>query len=203
MGMLGGNVELVAVSTVFTNLAAAGLFPLILISLNGEFHGEIFWDSARSVGLTVILPAVLASLYRKYGRNAEAAGKKLAPCSFYLWIVTLFLVSAKAGVFLREQSSARAFLLSTASAAGILCALHFWLGSRIGKYFNCPREGSQALGQKNTSLTIYLAMTYSSPAAAMGPAFYIFFHNFWNACQLHRYEKTKRKEKRIHESGGF
>jgi BASS family bile acid:Na+ symporter len=49
-----------------------------------------------------------------------------------------------------------------------------------------PREASQSLGQKNTTFTIYLALAYASPVVALGPTFYVIWHNLWNSWQLHR-----------------
>ena len=51
------------------------------------------------------------------------------------------------------------------------------------------REGSQTLGQKNNMLTIYLAMTFASPLAALGPTFYVVFHNLWNVWQLFVFDR--------------
>ena len=55
-----------------------------------------------------------------------------------------------------------------------------------------PREGSQCLGQKNTTFTIYLALAYTSPVVALGPTFYVLWHNLWNSWQLHRAARTGR-----------
>ena len=60
-------------------------------------------------------------------------------------------------------------------------ALGRWIGGR-----EFPAEASQALGQKNTTFTIYLALTYASPLVALGPTFYVVWHNLWNSWQLHR-----------------
>ena len=49
-----------------------------------------------------------------------------------------------------------------------------------------PREASQSLGQKNTSFTIYLALTYANPLVALGPTCYVLWHNLWNSWQLHQ-----------------
>ena len=70
-----------------------------------------------------------------------------------------------------------------AAVSLVLCLLGFITGRIIGgkRLF---LESSQSLGQKNTTLTIYLALTYASPAAALGPAFYVIWHNSWNAYQL-------------------
>ena len=194
MGMLDGDVEFTAAATILSNLAAALMFPLVLTALNGEFHGGILLASAGRVAQMILLPAMLAAVLRKYWRGAEAFGARAGKWTFYLWTASLFLLSSKAGLFLRESRQPLCMLLEMAVLAGGLCALQFLLGRMIGRRFGMPREASQSLGQKNTSLTIYLAMTYTSPAAALGPVFYIFFHNFWNACQLHRHSRELQKQ---------
>lgn len=196
IGMLDGDVSFTAFATIVSNLAAAVLFPLALTALNGEFHTEVFWHATARVGQMVLLPAMLAAILRRRVPGAVAAGKKVSKYTFYCWTASLFLLSAKAGLFLREHPQSNGFLISAAVLAGVLCTLQFYLGYVIGKRFGMAREGSQSLGQKNTSLTIYLAMTYTSPAAALGPVFYIFFHNLWNACQLQRHakEQTQKRE---------
>jgi BASS family bile acid:Na+ symporter len=66
-----------------------------------------------------------------------------------------------------------------------ICAASFALGRVIGGR-EFPREASQSLGQKNTSFTIYLALTYANPLVALGPTCYVLWHNLWNSWQLHR-----------------
>ncbi len=189
IAMLDGDVEFTAFATILSNLAAALLFPAALTALNGEFHPEIFWHAAARVGQMVLLPAVLAAVLRHWVPGAVQWGKKIGKYTFYCWTASLFLLSAKAGLFLREHPQSSLFIVSAAALAGGLCAVQFYLGGLLGRRFGKKREGSQSLGQKNTSLTIYLAMTYTSPAAALGPVFYIFFHNLWNACQLQKHAK--------------
>ena len=76
----------------------------------------------------------------------------------------------------------------------IICVINFGLGYLIGgKEFK--REASQTLGQKNTTFTIVLASTFSSPLAAMGPTFYVLWHNLWNAFQLFMHDR-KAAQKR-------
>jgi BASS family bile acid:Na+ symporter len=67
----------------------------------------------------------------------------------------------------------------------LVCAAGFALGRVIGGR-EFAREASQSLGQKNTTFTIYLALTYASPLVALGPTFYVVWHNLWNSWQLHR-----------------
>ena len=193
-GMLDGDIGFTATATITSNLAAALIFPLVLTALNGTFDGGILLASAGRVAQMILLPALLAAILRKYWRGAEEFGTRAGKWTFYLWTTSLFLLSAKAGLFLRESHQTFRILIEMAVLAGGLCALQFYLGWILGKRFGMEHESSQSFGQKNTSLTIYLAMTYTSPAAALGPVFYIFFHNFWNACQLHRHSRERQEQ---------
>jgi len=54
--------------------------------------------------------------------------------------------------------------------------VNFSLGRLVGGS-EFGLEASQSLGQKNTTFTIYLAMTYANPVVALGPTFYVIWHN--------------------------
>ena len=75
----------------------------------------------------------------------------------------------------------------------LVCGFNFGLGYLLGGRTRAA-ECSQALGQKNTTLSIYLALTYASPIAALGPTFYVLWHNLWNAWQLYRVSERKRRD---------
>ena len=50
-----------------------------------------------------------------------------------------------------------------------------------------------AVGQKNTVLAIWLALTYLSPITSIGPASYIIWQNSINSYQLYLKEKQTMK----------
>jgi BASS family bile acid:Na+ symporter len=111
---------------------------------------------------------------------------RLRNVSFGMWVTTMFLITANASHFLRAHADTpHLVLVQIASASLLVCVASFSIGRLIGgKVF--AREASQALGQKNTTFTIYLALTYASPVVALGPTFYVIWHNLWNSWQLHR-----------------
>jgi BASS family bile acid:Na+ symporter len=69
--------------------------------------------------------------------------------------------------------------------------LQFFIGQRLGgsRY---PQEAAQSLGQKNTMLTLWMALTFCGPVVALGPAFYVLWHNLWNAWQLGKFRNRNR-----------
>ena len=53
------------------------------------------------------------------------------------------------------------------------------------------QESSQALGQKNNSFVIWIALTFINPLVAMGPTFYVLYHNLYNSFQIYLFEKRR------------
>ena len=86
----------------------------------------------------------------------------------------------------------RWIIVESCLIAMVICTLNFTLGYYLGEK-GLRREASQSLGQKNTTLTIYLALVYASPLAAMGVISYVLWHNSYNAIQLFLVDRKKQK----------
>ena len=112
-----------------------------------------------------------------------------AKYSFILWLATLVIVVAKAFQFIESQPDIDPIrLVQIAVLSLILCVMNFWVGYQLGgKEF--AQEASQALGQKNNSFVVWLALTFINPLAAMGPTFYILYHNLYNSWQIIQHER--------------
>jgi BASS family bile acid:Na+ symporter len=189
VSFLRGRVDYVVAAFLLTNLGIAALMPLLLPFVLGEATPDVFGRVFTSVLLVVFLPMAVALLLRWVHPACTGWPAKLRNFSFGLWLSAMFLIMANASHFLRSQEGLPSSTLWEIGLGSILiCALNFALGRWIGgREFG--REASQALGQKNTAFTIYLAMTYASPLIALGPTFYVIWHNLWNSLQLHRARK--------------
>lgn len=186
VSFLRGRVEYVVAAFLLTTFGIAALLPLVLPPLLGHAAPGVFARVAGSVGLIVVAPFALAWVLRRLHPAAATWPKKLGAVSFGLWVLALFLIVANASHFLRTQAEvSHADLAKIAALVGAVCAGNFALGRLIGGA-EFAREASQSLGQKNTTLTIYLAMAYASPLVALGPTCYVVWHNLWNSWQLHR-----------------
>lgn len=180
------DVAYVTATFIVTNLAVAALLPLLLPWVLGAADATLFVRVAASVALLIFSPLLLALMVRRLHPRATAWPGRLRDVSFGAWMLTLFLVMANASHFLRTQAGApRTVLGEIAAVTLVICAANFALGRWIGGRTYGP-EASQSLGQKNTSFTLYLALTYASPLVALGPTCYILWHNLWNSWQLHR-----------------
>lgn len=186
IGFLGGRVDFVVTALLLSNVGIAALLPLLLPIVLGRATPEAFVHVLGSVGLVVFVPMALAWALRAIHPAAAQWPKRLRNVSFGMWMTMLFVITANASQFVREHTEVpRATLLQIAGLSMLVCAASFAAGRRIGgKEF--PREASQALGQKNTAFTIYLALLYTNPLVALGPTCYIVWHNLWNSWQLHR-----------------
>lgn len=186
MSFLHGRVEYVVASFLVTNVIIAVLLPVLLPLVLGRATPAAFAQVSGSVGLVVFAPMAAAWLVRLVYPRATEWPPRLRNASFGCWVLMMFLVTANASDFIRHQTNAPpGAVLRIAAVTAFVSVLNFALGWLIGgKEFH--REASQSLGQKNTIFTIYLALTYASPLVALGPTFYVIWHNVWNSWQLHR-----------------
>jgi len=186
MVFLRGRADFVVSGFLVTNLGMAALAPFLLPMVLGRETPGLFWHVLESVRVIICAPMAAACLVRRVWKRAGEFARVCGDVSFGLWVAALFLVMANASVFLRGHAEVPLGELVWLAAGSLLvCAGNFALGALIGgKEFR--REGSQVLGQKNTSLMIFLALTYANPLAALGPTFYVVWHNVWNSLQMAR-----------------
>ena len=181
--MLGGRQEFVISSFLVTNIGMAILLPWLIPFVTGSETSGLFLHVAWSLFFVMGIPFIGVLLFRRLVKKQDIFLKFANNCAIYIWVFAIFLIIANAAKFLYSRSEGVGEAVIIAVISAIICALGFFTGSRIGGKRR-RLESGQSLGQKNTTLTIYLAMTYAVPAAALGPAFYVIWHNTWNAIQL-------------------
>ena len=185
MSFLGGQVAFVAGAFLLTNLAVAALLPAVLPSVLGAATPDLFQHVLGNVAKVVFLPIGLSWLLRTLYPGAATWPARLRNVSFGAWALAMFLAMANASHYLHTQTVPQVVLAQIAAVTALVCVANFALGRVVGgREFG--REGSQALGQKNTAFCIWLAITYASPLIALGPTCYVLWHNLWNSWQLHQ-----------------
>lgn len=193
-GMLGGSITRVATYSLVSNLAVAIMGPVILAAI-GE-HPEMtfiesFYKICSSVLPLLMLPIITAFVLRyswHRGHNFLANNQAL---SFYMWAVALFIVVGSSVSFIIKNFALEKMPEISALVGGsaIVCGLQFWAGRKVGGRFKDKVSGGQSLGQKNTVLAIWLALTYLDPVASIAPAAYVAWHNVVNSYQIIHYHK--------------
>ena len=195
MSFLKGRVDYVIAAFLVTNIVIAALFPALLPLVLGIAAPGSFARVLGSVGLVIFVPLGTAWLLRAAHPPAANWPNHLRNLQFGMWVLALFLITANAAYFLHSHPELpAAVLFKIAGTTFLICVADFALGWAIGgRLF--AREASQSLGQKNTTLTIYLALIYASPLVALGPTCYVVWHNLWNSWQLHRAALANRAER--------
>jgi BASS family bile acid:Na+ symporter len=198
-GMLGGSVPRVAAYSVLCNLAVALLAPLLFVWVGEGAAAMSFADEFKSVALQVapliVLPLALAFGLYFFAPKVHSAIGSVQGVSFYLWAVSLVVVVGRAVAFiLAEPAAAIPEMIVIALGAGVVCVLQFAAGRRIGRRYGDAVSGAQGLGQKNTVLAIWMALTYLNPIASIGPAAYIVWQNSINSAQLYFKMKHTRAD---------
>jgi BASS family bile acid:Na+ symporter len=190
VGFLRGKVDYVVTAVLLTNVGIALLLPFALPLVAGATMRISTMDVLPSVLEVMFIPLGLALLARLLPRPAQDVLRRGKPLAFLLWLLVLFLVTSKASAFLAaNRSLSGRMLLSIALLSLAICVFNFALGGWIGgRTFR--REASQALGQKNNSFTIWIALAYLHPLTALGPTFYVLYHNLYNGFQLIECERT-------------
>lgn len=189
-GMLGGKIERVATYTLLSNLVVAISAPAILayMSDNAEIS---FFDSLKGIAakiLHLLLGPLFIAILLKFTfpkfRDKIARNQGL---SFYIWAIALIIVVGNSINFIMKEPASRIpEMIIIAILSFIACIMQFYIGRKIGDRYGDRIAGAQSLGQKNTILAIWLALTYLDPIASVGPACYIAWHNIVNSIQIYK-----------------
>lgn len=198
-GMLGGSVTRLATFSIVSNITVAITAPL-LFSAVGSGQSIDFIASAHSIATRVvpliIAPLALAFILLAVAPKAHAAIASKQSWSFYIWAVSLFIVVGRAVSFVISEPAGKIpemIVIALCSAA--VCGIQFIAGRRIGARFGDKIAGAQGLGQKNTVLAIWMALTYLNPISSVGPAAYVAWQNTVNTLQLYYHDKKTRTRK--------
>jgi BASS family bile acid:Na+ symporter len=194
---LRGRVDYVLPCVLITNIGIALVLPFLLPWIAGSTVHITTGEILPPVLEVMFVPLGLAFFIREFLPRVQRfllPGKML---SFPIWLAMLFIVTSRASAFLESTAGfSMNQLLWIAFISLIICVVNFGAGAVIGGR-DFRREGSQALGQKNNSFTVWIALTYLNPLAALGPTFYVLYHNLYNGLQLYMAERdaTLKPEK--------
>lgn len=193
-GMLGGSVTHVATYSLVCNLTVAIAGPVVLAAIGDHpemTFMESFYRICSSVLPLLLLPIITAFVLRYSWRKAHDVLAENQTVSFYMWAVALFIVVGSSVSFIIKNFALSKMpeISSLVAGSAIACALQFLIGRKVGQHFGDKVTGGQSLGQKNTVLAIWLALTYLDPIASIAPAAYVAWHNIVNSYQIIHYHK--------------
>ena len=195
VSFLNGRTGFALTGFTITNLGIALALIFLLPMVIGTVTFDFAFSVARTLVLVIGIPFLIALVVRKIFPGAKNLPKKCKLFSFSLWSFCLFILAAIArNHFIENPGESVKTVLLIGLISLVICFCNFLLG-RICSRTRFSRESSQILGQKNTTLTLYLALHYAGPLVAMGTIFYILWHNTWNAWQMYDYDRRKIRKK--------
>ena len=192
-GKLGGNINTMTAFTVVSSLVAALMIPAVFPLLEHMVHVD-FWAAfaiiLEKVALVLIMPLALGWLIQHRAPRLCQRITSVPDLSFYLWALSLSITT---GITVRNIVNSQAtlhLLMMIAALSLVLCFVQFAIGRGIGRQLGEEVNSGQALFQKNTALTIWVAYMYLHPVASVGAGCYVLWQNVINSLELWQYRKS-------------
>ncbi len=182
--LLSGDSGFTASYVLLTHFALILIAPFLFPLIHQSSEQIAFLSLTASIFMTIapliIVPMFSAwsLLYLKPKLSEKLAQNKQIP--YFFWLFSVWLLMGKTTVFLLDSPSlnTQTFIIVGCLSA-LACALQFVFGQKLSLRLGIePNAGRHAMGQKNTSLAIWLATLYLSPASALAAAAYILWQNF-------------------------
>ena len=195
-GMLGGSISAVTAYSLMINVAVAIFAPLffpIIYNHIGNDTGFLpaFFHILERLAMMMLLPMMLAQLFRHFLPKITKTIVRHSSISFYLWTVALAIAVGRCVGFILVQDATNYNVeIIIAAGALALCLFQFFAGKAIGAKYNNKIAGGQSLGQKNTILGMWMCQMYLNPIASIGPGAYILWQNIVNSYQVWRNRKN-------------
>ncbi len=195
VGKLGGNISTMTTYTLISSLASALLIPLVFPMLEQTVHVSFlaaFLIILQKVSMVLLLPLVLGWLMQHYTKALCRRIAGMPNLSFYLWSVSLSITTGITVKNIVHSEATILLLLLIAVATFVLCFVQFAIGRGVGRWLGEEINSGQALFQKNTALSIWVAYMYLNPVSSIGAGCYVLWQNIINSLELWQYRKQEQ-----------
>ena len=194
VGKLGGNISTMTTYTLISSFVSALMIPLVFPMLEQMVHVD-FFDAfliiLEKVSMVLLLPLVLGWLMQHYVKGLCARIAAMPNLSFYCWAVSLSITTGITVKNIVHSEASPWLLVMIAVLTFVLCFVQFFIGRGIGYRLGEEINSGQALFQKNTALSIWVAYMYLNPVASIGAGCYVLWQNIINSIELME-ERKKR-----------
>jgi BASS family bile acid:Na+ symporter len=191
-GKLGGNISTMTTYVLISSLTSALLIPLVFPMLEQAVKVpflEAFLIILEKVSVVLLLPLVLGWIMQHYVKGLCARIVAQPNLSFYCWAISLSITTGITVKNIMHSEATLTLLLMIAFATFLLCWVQFFIGRGIGRRLGEEVNAGQALFQKNTALSIWVAYMYLHPVASIGAGCYVLWQNIINSLELWQYRK--------------
>lgn len=187
VGKLGGNINTMTTYTLLSSLVSALLIPLVFPILERAVHLDFmvaFLIILEKVALVLLLPLVLGWLIQHYCHALHRRIVSMPNLSFYFWAISLSITTGITVKNIVHSNASLTLLLLIALFTFVLCFVQFAIGRGIGRRLGEEINAGQALFQKNTALSIWVAYMYLNPVASVGAGCYVLWQNIINSIEI-------------------
>lgn len=195
VGKLGGNISTMTTYTLISSLASALLIPLVFPMLEQAVHVDFFSAFLiilHKVSIVLLLPLVLGWIVQHRLPRVQRRVAAMPNLSFYCWAVSLSITTGITVKNIVHSDASLALMVSIAATTFVLCFFQFAIGRMVGRHMGEEINAGQALFQKNTALSIWVAYMYLHPVASIGAGCYVLWQNIINSVELWYYQKRAK-----------
>ena len=194
VGKLGGNISTMTTYTLISAFLSALLIPVVFPLLEQTVHVDFLTALLiilEKVSMVLLLPLALGWLIQHYVEPLRRWVVSQPNLSFYSWAVSLSITTGITVKNIVHSQSSVSLLLLIAVATLVLCFVQFIIGRGIGRWLGETVNAGQALFQKNTGLSIWVAYMYLSPVASIGAGCYVLWQNIINSVEIWLHQRNK------------
>ena len=198
VGKLGGNISTMTTYTLISAFLSALLIPVVFPLLEQTVHVDFLsalFIILQKVSMVLLLPLALGWLIQHYMEPIRRWVVSQPNLSFYSWAVSLSITTGITVKNIVHSQSPVSLLLLIAAATLVLCFVQFVIGRGVGRWLGERQRvgdgtsgmevnAGQALFQKNTGLSIWVAYMYLSPVASIGAGCYVLWQNIINSVEI-------------------
>ena len=192
VGKLGGNISTMTTYVLISSLLSSLLIPVVFPMLEQTAHVDFlsaFLIILQKVSMVLLLPLVLGWLIQHYAKALQRRIAAQPNLSFYCWAVSLSITTGITVKNIVHSAASLSLLLAIAGGTLVLCFLQFAIGRLTGRRLGEEVNAGQALFQKNTALSIWVAYMYLSPVASIGAGCYVLWQNIINSIELWQFRR--------------
>lgn len=195
VGKLGGNISTMTTYTLLSSLVSALLIPLVFPILEQAVDVNFlsaFLIILEKVAMVLLLPLVLGWIVQHYLHALHRRIVGMPNLSFYFWAISLSITTGITVKNIVHSDATLSLLLLIALFTFVLCFIQFGIGRSVGRWLGEEVNAGQALFQKNTALSIWVAYMYLNPVASVGAGCYVLWQNIINSIEI--WQERKKKE---------
>lgn len=196
---IGGNAATATtytlISSSFTAIMVPIVYPIVEPGLELSFV-ELFFKILSRVFPTIMAPLVIALLlWRLFPKFKAYVAEASKDYSFYLWGICTIVNTAQIIKSIVSSPGSKLMVVWICLSVAVLVCIQFYIGKKIGSIYNDRMAAGQGLAQKNTVLSIWMAMMYLSPQSAIGPGACLLCQNIFNSWQIWQHNKQQEVAK--------